>query len=116
MGKKEKPASEARKVKVLQQAYNDIDQLVDFIAIANQQPSNAIKVADAIFQKLDNIAQNPFAYRECEALPTKGKIYRQAVCLSWLIIYKITDTEITILGIIHTSRRPSRIKKFRSAR
>jgi plasmid stabilization system protein ParE len=116
MGKKEKPASEARKIRVHEQAYNDIDQLTDFIAIASQQPLNAVKVADAIFQKLDNIAKNPFAYRECEALPTKGKIYRQASCLSWLIIYKITDAEIIILGIIHTSRRPSRIKRLRSAK
>lgn len=81
MGKKEKPASEARKVRVLEQAYNDIDQLTDFIAIASQQPLNAITAADAIFEKLDNIAKSPFAYRECEALPIKEKYTgRRFVC------------------------------------
>lgn len=116
MGKKEKRASEGREIRIARQAYDDIDQLTEFIAVANQQPLNAVKVGNALFEKMGNIAANPFAYKECEALPTKGKIYRQASCLSWLIIYKITANDIIILGVLHKSRRPSRIKKLRSAK
>ena len=113
MGKKEKTTAETRKIRVLDEAYQDIDNITDFIAVNSQQPFNAVKVADAIFETIDKIVQNPFAYKECENIPTRAKMYRQAVCLSWLIIYKITNTEIIILGIIHGARKPSKISKLR---
>lgn len=62
MGKKEKTTFETRKIRVLDEAYQDIDNITDFIANNNQQPLNATKVADAIFETIDKIAENPFAY------------------------------------------------------
>jgi plasmid stabilization system protein ParE len=114
MGKKEKTTAEIRKIRVLEKAFQDIEEITDFIAIAKQQPLNAVKVAGAIFDMIDKVGQNPSAYKECEHIPTKTKIYRQAVCLSWLIIYKITNKEIIILGVIHSARHPSKIKVLRS--
>jgi hypothetical protein len=35
------------------------------------------------------------------------------VCMSWLIIYKVKANQIVILGNIHTSRKPSRIRSLR---
>ena len=87
--------------------------ITDFIAYVNGQPLNAVKVGDAIFDTIEKIRKNPFAYKECEAIPTKTKIYRQAVCMSWLIIYKIMRSEIRVLGIIHAARRPAVVKKLR---
>jgi len=116
MGKKEKTVIEARKVRILDLAFHDIDQIADFIANYNQQPLNAVKVTEAIFETINKIGQNPFAFRECEQLPTKTKIYRRAVCLSWMIIYKITKPEILILGVIHGSRNPLKIRKFRKVK
>ena len=113
MGKKEKTTTQARKIRILHEAYKDIDNITDFIADDNQQPLNAIKVGETIFTSIERIENNPFVYKECEQLTTKTKIYRQASCLSWLIIYKITATEIVILGVIHGARNPSKIKKFR---
>lgn len=113
MGRKEKATSETRKIRVLDEAYQDIDNITDFIANYNNQPLNAVKVADAILETIDKIADNPFAYKECEQISTKTKMYRQIVCLSWLIIYKVTNAEILILGVIHASRKPSEITKLR---
>ncbi len=48
MGKEEKATPETRKVKVLNDALEDIDDIIDYIAIANKQPLNAIKVAEYI--------------------------------------------------------------------
>lgn len=96
MGKKEK--STARKIRILDEAYKDIENIADYIADDNQQPLNAIKVGETIFTSIERIENNPFAYKECEQLTTKTKIYRQASCLSWIIIYKIMATEIVILG------------------
>jgi len=70
-------------------------------------------VGDAIFKVIDRIAVNPFAFKECEELATKTKIYRKATCLSWLIIYKIAAPEIIILGIIHSSRKPANLKALK---
>jgi plasmid stabilization system protein ParE len=113
MGKKEKAATESRQVRILDEAFHDIEQLADFIANNNQQPLNAVKVTETIFEKITKIGQNPFAFKECEQLTTKTKIYRRAVCLSWIIIYKITKPGILILGVIHGSRNPSKIRKLR---
>ncbi len=38
-------------------AYQDIDDITDFIANNHQQPLNATKVADAIFETIDKIAE-----------------------------------------------------------
>jgi len=115
MGKKEKAATESRQVRTLNEAFHDIGQLADFIANNNQQPLNAVKVTEAIFETITKIGQNPFAFKECEQLPTKTKIYR-LVCLSWIIIYKITKPGILILGVIHGSRNPSKIRKLRKVK
>jgi len=109
---KEKTPS-AYKVRITENARQDIDYITGYIAFINHQPLNAIRVGDAIFDTIERIGQNPYAYRECEEISTSSKIYRKAVCLSWLVIYKIKDGEIIILDIIHSSRKPSRIKKLK---
>ncbi|HYF32612.1 MAG TPA: type II toxin-antitoxin system RelE/ParE family toxin [Chitinophagaceae bacterium] len=113
MGKKKKPITEARKVKILEEAYHDIEEIVDFIAIANKQPLNAIKISDYFLKLLTESDALHLPTKECEQLATEDRIYRQAVCSSWLIIYKITDKKVIILGIIHSSRKPSRIKRLK---
>ena len=113
MVKKEKAAPATRKIRILEAAYLDIEEIADFIAFVNQQPLNAVKVTDAFFDAIDRIGQAPLTFKECPHIHTKTKIYRQAVCLSWLIIYKITATEIIIMAVIHGARQPSKIKKIR---
>ena len=101
------------KVKITEQALLNIDEITGYIAFINYQPLNAIKVGDAIFNKINRIGKRPFAFKECEELPTKLKIYRKAVCYSWHIIYRVSDIDDIILGLLHTSRKPSRIKALR---
>ena len=114
MGKKENEAPKSFRLSISLPALSDIDEITNFIAYVNGQPLNAVKVGDAIFDAIEKIRKNPYAYKECEAIPTKTKIYRQAVCMSWLIIYKIMKNEIRVLGIIHGARRPTIIKKLRN--
>ncbi len=58
MGKKEKAATKTSQVRILDAAFHDIDQITDFIANSNQQPLNAVKVTDAIFETINKIGQN----------------------------------------------------------
>ncbi|MEP7376004.1 MAG: type II toxin-antitoxin system RelE/ParE family toxin [Chitinophagaceae bacterium] len=113
MGRQKKKTPASFQIRLSQNALQNLDEITGYIAFINHQPINAIKVGDAMFATFEKIKANPFAFKECAELPTKNKIYRRAVCYSWSVIYKITTTEIIILGIIHHSRRPSAIKKLR---
>ena len=113
MGKQKKATPTAYQLRISTNALKNIDEITGYIAFVNFQPLNAIKVGDAIFSVISRIAKNPLAFRECDEIPTMAKKYRRAVCLSWLIIYKIVQFGITILGVIHVSRKPSTIKSIR---
>jgi len=97
-------------LRITENAIRNIDEITGYIAYVNHQPLNAIRVGDRIFETIDKIGKNPLSYRECEEIQTKTKIYRKAVCMSWLIIYKVIAFQIVILGIIHGSRQSSKIK------
>ena len=116
MGKSQKTSSGPRQIRISLSALQNINEVTGYIAFVSQAPTNAIKVGDAIFATIDRIERNPLAFKECEELPTKSKIYRRVLCYSWVIIYKITDSEIVILGIIYGARRPSIIKKLRKVK
>jgi plasmid stabilization system protein ParE len=113
VGTPKKRTAETRQIKISNVARQNIEDIIDYIAFVNKQPLNAVKVSEAIENTITKIGEHPFAYKECEQLPTKTKMYRQAVCLSWLIIYKITNDEILVLSIIHGARNPKNIGKLR---
>ena len=113
MGKQKKATSATYQVRISENAIKNIDEITGYIAFINHEPMNAIKVGDSIMEAILRIELNPLAFRECDELATKSKMYRRAICLSWLIIYKITSSQIIILGIIHTSKKPSSIKMLR---
>jgi len=113
MGHSEEKASEAYSLRISDNALRNIDDITGYIAYIKHQPLTAIRLGDKIFQTIDRIELNPLAFRECWEIPTKTKIYRQAVCMSWLIIFKVKASQIVILGIIHSSRKPSMIRSLR---
>ena len=112
MGNAKKENPDVYSLTISKQAIQNIDQITDYIAYIKHEPINAIHVGQEIFKTIERIEKNPLAFRECSEIPTKNKIYRKAVCLSWLIIYKVRLYEITILGIIHQHQRPSHIKSI----
>lgn len=113
MGSTKEKTSKTYSLRLTDNALQNIDDITGYIAYIKHQPLNAIRIGDKIFETIDRIEMNPLAFQECKEIPTRTKIYRQAVCMSWLIIYKIKSAEIVILGIIHSSRRASRIRSLR---
>ncbi len=81
MGTQKKTTPETYPLRISNNALQNIDEITGYIAFINHQPINAIKVGDALFKTFDKIASYPFAFKECEVLPTKTKIYRQAYYL-----------------------------------
>jgi plasmid stabilization system protein ParE len=110
MGRTKKETSKTYSLRITELALKHIDYIVGYIAYMKHEPLNAIRIGDSIYETIDRIEKIPSAFPECHAFPTKNKIYRKAVCLSWYIIFKITPSGIVILGIIHKHRRPSRIR------
>ena len=113
MGKSEKEVAKDYSVRVSKNAIQNINDITGFIAYIQHQPLNAIKVGDMIFETIDKIELNPLVFQTCEQLPNKSNNYRRAICSSWTIVFKVTEFQILILGIIHSSRRPSKIKKLK---
>lgn len=91
--------------------YSDLEKIVDYIEFVNHQPINAVKVARGINETMDKIILNPTIYAECENIPTKTKIYREAVYKTWQIVFKLKGKNITILGVLSGKIKPSRFKK-----
>lgn len=116
MEKQDETAAKTYQVNVSVNALQNIDEITGYIAFINQQPLNAIKVGDALLAAIENIGNYPTAYKECEELPTKSKMYRKAICLSWTIVFRIKGPEVVILGIIHTARRPAFIKTLKKVK
>ena len=58
------------------------------------------------------IVDNLLIYAECENIPTKTKIYREAGYKTWLIIFKVKSNQVTILGVISGKQKPTRFKKM----
>ena len=56
---------------------------------------------------LDVIAPNPYTFAEYGLRPTPEKMYRRAVYKrKYIIVYKVTDEQITFLAVYHTSQNP----------
>lgn len=92
--------------------YRNLDEIVTHIAFEKNQPLNALKVAEGINATMQKIASNPLMYSPCENLPTQSNIYREARFKSWLIVFKLSRSQITILGVLSGRKKSSAFKKI----
>lgn len=69
-----------------------------------------------IWKLVENLSSNWPFFSECRHLPTKSKMYRWIILESHLIIYRITDTEIQVLRIVHSRKSIAKIKASRSVK
>jgi len=49
------------KVRITENARQNIDYITGYIAFINHQPLNAIRVGDAIFETIEHLGRNPLA-------------------------------------------------------
>jgi plasmid stabilization system protein ParE len=91
MGRRKEENSQAYSLKISLEAYQDIKATTGYIIYINHQPINAMHVLDSIHAMIKRISQNPYAFKECEEIPTVSRIYRRVNCLSWTIVYKIKE-------------------------
>src|SRR6056297_4110326 len=72
--KSEDEIKEKITLKISENALRNIHEITGYIAYVKHQPLNAIKIGDKFFETFSRIEKNPFAYPECEEIPTKNKI------------------------------------------
>ena len=75
--------------------------------------AQAKKYFDIISQFVERLGNEYNYHPECRYLATKSRKYRNIILDAHLIIYRITDTHIEVLDIIHSA---SSIKKIRNIR
>jgi plasmid stabilization system protein ParE len=92
--------------------YDNLRQIIYYIAEKQKQPLNAIKISKGINKAMSKIIDNPLIYAECENIPTKTKIYREAGYKSWLIVFKVKGSQVTILGVLNGKQKPASFRKI----
>ncbi|CAC9973682.1 type II toxin-antitoxin system RelE/ParE family toxin [Flavobacterium panici] len=113
MGREKAENSKQYTIDISENYFQTLEEIVDYIAFEKLQPLNAIKIGNGINKAMNKIIQNPLIYSQCENLPTKTKIYREATYKTWLIIFKIKNNHITILGVLSGKRKVSSFKRLR---
>jgi plasmid stabilization system protein ParE len=73
MGNRNSENQETYSLIVNDKYFIDLRKILDYIAIKQKQPLNAIKVSDGINATMNKIILNPTIYAECENIPTKLK-------------------------------------------
>ena len=89
MGRSKKDTQKFYSLRITEHAFQNINEITGYIAFINHEPLNAIRIGDELFKTIDKIHINPTIFPECQEIPTTKKIYRKAICLAWLIIFKI---------------------------
>ena len=97
MGRKKDENPKQYTLVVSENYYLNLEEIVDYIAFEKHQPLNAIRIGNGINKTMNKIIHNPLIYSECENIPTKTKIYREATYKTWLIIFKVRKTKLQFL-------------------
>jgi len=90
-------------VRMAQNAINDLNEIINFIA--QNSPQTAIQIMERIQSKINKL--NYFPYRGGyvpELLVRNIKDYRQMIEEPWKIIYKVDNNIVNILTIIDSRR------------
>lgn len=102
-----------REVKVKQQFLDSLLEIRDYIA--QDSPQNAGKFITDLKAKMDRIIEHPEAFSPEKNLLTKRFLYRFArYKKSYKIIFKVLDTQLIFLDIVHGKRHPEYIKKLKT--
>ena len=74
--------------------------------LKERSPSSAKKVRKAILEKTKALANHPEMYEPDRFKNNNDGNYRAFELYNYRIVYRITETEIRILRVRHTSREP----------
>jgi len=95
-------------VNITENAENDLNEIISFIAQNN--PQTALKILAKIQAKINALDHSPYRGAYVPELLAKNiKDYRQITESPWKIIYKVDDDIVNILAVIDSRRNLSDI-------
>lgn len=80
------------------EARRDLAAIIDYIAKDN--PAAADALLDRIIEKSDALPSNPLAHRAGRLSGTREMVLHP----NYILIYALTDRDITILRVLHSAR------------
>lgn len=78
-------------------ASQDLDNILEYMAVRLQNPATASAFADAVEQCYDLLEHTPLMYEACRDLRLRAKRYRKAVIRNYVLIYKVDEKNQTVL-------------------
>lgn len=87
------------KWELTESAQADLDEIIYNVIAYTGHSSTGIKLINDIVERLDNLAFMPLSGR---VRPEPNK--REAFCRGYRIVYEISDSMLSVIAIIHTSR------------
>ncbi|MBR1534765.1 MAG: type II toxin-antitoxin system RelE/ParE family toxin [Ruminococcus sp.] len=81
-------------------ANDELDKIVDYIAVNLQNPKAASDFLDQVESSYDLLIDNPRIYQLCDYPTFKEKQYRKVVINNYIMIYKIDETT-DIVNVMH---------------
>ena len=102
-----------REIKVKQQFLDSVLEIRDFIA--QDSPQNADKFVAELRPKMSRIIEYPESFPPEKNLLTKRFLYRFArYKKQYKIIFKVLDSQLVFLDIIHGKRHPDHVRKLKT--
>lgn len=80
-------------------ALDDIEEIADFIAARNV--SAARKLEDAILACAERLRDHPLMYRAGRMSGTREAVVHP----NYLIVYQVSETEVTIMSVLHARQQ-----------
>lgn len=78
--------------------------------------SSATVFIDELYAQITDLSAKYLHHPICRFIPTKTGIYRNLIHGKYLVIYRIKPERIEVLNIIHSCRKPSRIRAARKVK
>ena len=93
----------AYKLVITERAEQLLDRLVYYLLFQIKNEQAAAHLLDEVSSIYERIEENPFQFPECRDAYLKSKQYREAASLemNYVVIYKIEDDTVYVLGVFH---------------
>ena len=91
-------------------ASEDLDRILEYIAVTLENPLAAASFADNVASCYDRLEQTPLMYEACRDMRLRAMGYRKAVIQQYILIYKVDERMkvVSNLRFFHGSQQYTR--------
>ena len=86
----------AYKVVATELAVQDLNGILEYIAVSLSNPTAAAAFADEVEKCYAGLEHMPLMYEQCQDVQLRALGYRKALIKNYLLIYKVDEAEKTV--------------------